>query len=138
MVGVMPVYVSPPELLAVAEINEAVDRGDSQKLLAALLLPSCGIDEVFAANGCRYLTLLTRLKQRKAQVRPRRALAGCLLGLGLGYLCTCPVQADGRCCSGVREGFFPQIYLSCISLHNLLFLIFSLVFSFCKSTSHPK
>ncbi|TNN02041.1 hypothetical protein fugu_009528 [Takifugu bimaculatus] len=56
------------ELLAVAEINEAVDRGDSRKLLASLLLPSCGIDEVSAANACRYLTLLTRYRQRKAQV----------------------------------------------------------------------
>eukprot|EP00066_Takifugu_rubripes_P014258 XP_011603524.1 PREDICTED: ras GTPase-activating-like protein IQGAP3 [Takifugu rubripes] len=55
-------------LLAVAEINEAVDRGDSRKLLASLLLPSCGIDEVSAANACRYLTLLTRYRQRKAQV----------------------------------------------------------------------
>lgn len=54
----------------VAQINEAVDRGDSQKLLAALLLPLYGIDEVSAANACRYLTLLARLRQHKAQVRP--------------------------------------------------------------------
>lgn len=61
--------VSPPELLAVAQINEAVDTGDSQKLLAALLLPSGGLDQVLAANASRYLTLLARLRRRKAQVR---------------------------------------------------------------------
>lgn len=99
--------VSPPGLLAVAEINEAVDRGDSRKLLASLLLPSCGIDEVSAANACRYLTLLTRFRQRKAQVRPRRPLVGCLLGLISAYLCTCPVQADGRWCSGACQCLFP-------------------------------
>ena len=52
-----------------AQVNEAVDTGDSQKLLAALLLPSAGVDEVLAANASRYLTLLTRLRRRKEQVR---------------------------------------------------------------------
>lgn len=55
-----------------AQMNEAVDTGDSQELLAALLLPSAGVDEVLAANASRYLTLLTRLKRRKAQVRTPR------------------------------------------------------------------
>lgn len=71
--------MSPAELLAVAEINKAVDTGDSQKLLAALLLPSGGLDQVLAANASRYMTLLTRLRRRKAQVRPR---GPALLGLG--------------------------------------------------------
>ncbi|XP_070822093.1 ras GTPase-activating-like protein IQGAP3 [Chaetodon trifascialis] len=56
------------QLLAVSRINEAVVRGDPQQLLSALLLPSCGMDEVLPANACRYLTLLIRARQRKAQV----------------------------------------------------------------------
>uniref|UniRef100_A0A3B4YJT2 IQ motif containing GTPase activating protein 3 n=1 Tax=Seriola lalandi dorsalis TaxID=1841481 RepID=A0A3B4YJT2_SERLL len=56
------------KLLAVGVINEAVIRGDSQKLLSALLLPSCGVEEVLPANTCRYLTLLSNARQHKAQV----------------------------------------------------------------------
>uniref|UniRef100_A0A3B4ULV9 IQ motif containing GTPase activating protein 3 n=1 Tax=Seriola dumerili TaxID=41447 RepID=A0A3B4ULV9_SERDU len=56
------------KLLAVGVINEAVIRGDSQKLLSALLLPSCGVEEVLPANTCRYLTLLSKARQHKAQV----------------------------------------------------------------------
>lgn len=64
--------LSPSELLAVSRINEAVIRGDSQHLLSALLLPSCGVDEVLPANTCRYLTLLIRGWQHKAQVSLHR------------------------------------------------------------------
>lgn len=78
---------SPAELLAVAEINKAVDTGDPQELLAALLLPSGGLEEVLAANASRYLTLLTRLRRRKAQVRPH---GHALLGWGRSR------QAEGR------------------------------------------
>ncbi|XP_030605093.1 ras GTPase-activating-like protein IQGAP3 [Archocentrus centrarchus] len=56
------------QLLAVGLINEAVMIGDLQRLLSALLLPSCGVDEVLPANICRYLTLLSRARQHKAQV----------------------------------------------------------------------
>ncbi|KAM8736062.1 ras GTPase-activating-like protein IQGAP3 [Acanthopagrus schlegelii] len=56
------------KLLAVGQVNEAVIRGDSQQLLSALLLPSCGVEEVLPANTCRYLSLLTRARQHKAQV----------------------------------------------------------------------
>uniref|UniRef100_A0A8C4DM22 Ras GTPase-activating-like protein IQGAP3 n=1 Tax=Dicentrarchus labrax TaxID=13489 RepID=A0A8C4DM22_DICLA len=56
------------QLLCVGQINEAVIRRDSQQLLSALLLPSCGLEEVLPANTCRYLTLLTRARQHKAQV----------------------------------------------------------------------
>uniref|UniRef100_A0A8C3ATW4 IQ motif containing GTPase activating protein 3 n=1 Tax=Cyclopterus lumpus TaxID=8103 RepID=A0A8C3ATW4_CYCLU len=49
-------------------VNEAVIKGSAQKLLSALLLPSCGVEEVLPANTCRYLTLLTRARQHKAQV----------------------------------------------------------------------
>ncbi|XP_041799392.1 ras GTPase-activating-like protein IQGAP3 [Chelmon rostratus] len=66
------------QLLAVSRINEAVIRGDSQHLLSALLLPSCGVDEVLPANTCRYLTLLIRGWQHKAQVSRDRAAVLCL------------------------------------------------------------
>ncbi|XP_071324894.1 ras GTPase-activating-like protein IQGAP3 isoform X2 [Trachinotus anak] len=56
------------KLLAVGVINKAVVTGDSQQLLSALLLPSCGVEEVLPANTCRYLTLLTKARQHKAQV----------------------------------------------------------------------
>ncbi|XP_075934586.1 ras GTPase-activating-like protein IQGAP3 [Anarhichas minor] len=56
------------QLLYVGLVNEAVVRGDAQKLLSALLLPSCGVEEVLPANTCRYLTLLTRARHHKAQV----------------------------------------------------------------------
>ncbi|XP_069032658.1 ras GTPase-activating-like protein IQGAP3 [Embiotoca jacksoni] len=56
------------QLLAVSLVNQAVMRGDLQQLLSALLLPSCGVEEVSPANTCRYLTLLTRARQHKAQV----------------------------------------------------------------------
>uniref|UniRef100_A0A7N6B4G1 IQ motif containing GTPase activating protein 3 n=1 Tax=Anabas testudineus TaxID=64144 RepID=A0A7N6B4G1_ANATE len=58
------------QLLAVGLVNQAVIRGDSQQLLSALLLPSCGVDEVLPANTCRYLSLLSRARQHKAQVNP--------------------------------------------------------------------
>ncbi|XP_026172581.1 ras GTPase-activating-like protein IQGAP3 [Mastacembelus armatus] len=56
------------QLLAVGLVNEAVIRGDSKQLLSALLLPSCGVEDVLPANICRYLTLLTRARQHKARV----------------------------------------------------------------------
>uniref|UniRef100_A0A8C3ATS8 IQ motif containing GTPase activating protein 3 n=1 Tax=Cyclopterus lumpus TaxID=8103 RepID=A0A8C3ATS8_CYCLU len=56
------------QLLSVSLVNEAVIKGSAQKLLSALLLPSCGVEEVLPANTCRYLTLLTRARQHKAQV----------------------------------------------------------------------
>lgn len=62
--------ICPSELLAVGQVNEAVIRGDSQQLLSTLLLPSCGVEEVLPANTCRYLSLLTRARQHKAQVNP--------------------------------------------------------------------
>uniref|UniRef100_A0AAQ5XAE7 IQ motif containing GTPase activating protein 3 n=1 Tax=Amphiprion ocellaris TaxID=80972 RepID=A0AAQ5XAE7_AMPOC len=60
------------QLLAVGLINQAVMRGDIQQLLSALLLPTCGVDEVTPANTSRYLTLLTRARQHKAQVNIKR------------------------------------------------------------------
>uniref|UniRef100_A0A3Q2EHH7 IQ motif containing GTPase activating protein 3 n=1 Tax=Cyprinodon variegatus TaxID=28743 RepID=A0A3Q2EHH7_CYPVA len=56
------------QLLAVGLINEAVMRGDVQQLSSALMLPSCGLEEVMPANACRYLTLLTRSRQQKVQM----------------------------------------------------------------------
>uniref|UniRef100_A0A4W6DHS1 IQ motif containing GTPase activating protein 3 n=1 Tax=Lates calcarifer TaxID=8187 RepID=A0A4W6DHS1_LATCA len=56
------------QLVAVGLINEALIRGDSQQLLSALLLPSSGVEEVLPANTCRYLNLLSRARQHKAQL----------------------------------------------------------------------
>ncbi|XP_076746531.1 ras GTPase-activating-like protein IQGAP3 isoform X1 [Maylandia zebra] len=56
------------QLLAVGLINKAVMSGDPQRLISALLLPSCGVDEVSPANACKYLTLLSQARQIKAQV----------------------------------------------------------------------
>ncbi|XP_037308790.2 ras GTPase-activating-like protein IQGAP3 isoform X2 [Pungitius pungitius] len=56
------------QLLSVGLVNEALVRGDAQKLLSALQLPSCCVEEVLPANSRRYLTLLTRAQQHKAQV----------------------------------------------------------------------
>ncbi|KAE8289400.1 Ras GTPase-activating-like protein IQGAP3 [Larimichthys crocea] len=56
------------QLLAVGGVNAAVLRGDRHQLLSALRLPCCSVDEVIPANSCRYLTLLTRARQHKAQV----------------------------------------------------------------------
>uniref|UniRef100_A0A3Q4GP66 Uncharacterized protein n=1 Tax=Neolamprologus brichardi TaxID=32507 RepID=A0A3Q4GP66_NEOBR len=55
-------------LLAVGLINKAVMSGDPRRLISALLLPSCGVDEVSPANACKYLTLLSQARQIKAQV----------------------------------------------------------------------
>uniref|UniRef100_A0A3B5AJT8 Ras GTPase-activating-like protein IQGAP3 n=1 Tax=Stegastes partitus TaxID=144197 RepID=A0A3B5AJT8_9TELE len=60
------------QLLAVGVINQAVMRGDVQQLLSALLLHTCGVDEVTPANACRYLTLLTRARQHKAQENKKK------------------------------------------------------------------
>ncbi|KAM9700023.1 LOW QUALITY PROTEIN: ras GTPase-activating-like protein IQGAP3, partial [Menidia menidia] len=56
------------QLLAIGRINRAVLRADPQKLLSALMLPSSGLEDVSPPNTCRYLTLLTRARELKAQV----------------------------------------------------------------------
>ncbi|XP_037532593.1 LOW QUALITY PROTEIN: ras GTPase-activating-like protein IQGAP3 [Nematolebias whitei] len=56
------------KLLAVELINKAVRSGSVQQLMSALMLPSCGMEEVLPANACQYLTLLTGARQHKAQV----------------------------------------------------------------------
>ncbi|XP_053289376.1 ras GTPase-activating-like protein IQGAP3 isoform X2 [Pleuronectes platessa] len=56
------------KLVVLGVINKAVIRGDNQQLLSALLLPSCGLEDVLPHNACRYLTLMSRARQHKAQV----------------------------------------------------------------------
>lgn len=57
------------QLQALGQVNQAVMRGDPQQLLAALLLPSCGLEEeVLPANACRYLKLLGGAREHRAQV----------------------------------------------------------------------
>ncbi|XP_029282884.1 ras GTPase-activating-like protein IQGAP3 [Cottoperca gobio] len=55
-------------LQCVGLICAAVIRGDAQQLLSALLLPSCGVQDVLPENTCRYLTLLSRARKHRAQV----------------------------------------------------------------------
>ncbi|XP_067365190.1 ras GTPase-activating-like protein IQGAP3 isoform X2 [Channa argus] len=55
------------QLLAVELVNTAIIRGDCQQLLSALLLPSCVVAEVLPANIVRYMSLLSRARQHKAQ-----------------------------------------------------------------------
>ncbi|XP_041649512.1 ras GTPase-activating-like protein IQGAP3 [Cheilinus undulatus] len=56
------------KLQVLHQVNEAVLRGDSERLLAALMLPSVGLEEVLPANSCRYLSLLTSARRHRAQV----------------------------------------------------------------------
>ncbi|KAM8825687.1 ras GTPase-activating-like protein IQGAP3 [Synchiropus picturatus] len=56
------------QILAVSRINEVLVRGDPRKLLAALMLPSSGLEEVQPANASRYHSLLTRARQQKIQL----------------------------------------------------------------------
>uniref|UniRef100_A0A3Q2U692 IQ motif containing GTPase activating protein 3 n=1 Tax=Fundulus heteroclitus TaxID=8078 RepID=A0A3Q2U692_FUNHE len=56
------------ELQAVGLINEAVMRGDPQQLVSALMLPSCGLEDIIPANTCRYLALLTMSRDPGAEL----------------------------------------------------------------------
>ncbi|TDH11140.1 hypothetical protein EPR50_G00057670 [Perca flavescens] len=56
------------QVVCVRVVNQAVLRGDPDQLLSALLLPSCGAQEVTPGNIWRYLTLLQRARQHRAQV----------------------------------------------------------------------
>ncbi|XP_075994982.1 ras GTPase-activating-like protein IQGAP3 isoform X2 [Genypterus blacodes] len=56
------------QILAVALINDALTGGDSQKTLAALMLPSSGLLEVLPANARCYHDLLSCARQHRAQV----------------------------------------------------------------------
>ncbi|CDQ67527.1 unnamed protein product [Oncorhynchus mykiss] len=56
------------QILAIWLINQALSRGDLQKALAALLLPSSGLEEVTTLNARRYHDVLTRGQRLKAEV----------------------------------------------------------------------
>ncbi|KAG9345332.1 hypothetical protein JZ751_009878 [Albula glossodonta] len=55
-------------LLTIGLINQALSRSDPQKTLAALMLPSSGLEEVQAMNARRYHDVLTQAKRCKAEV----------------------------------------------------------------------
>lgn len=57
------------EILAIGIINQALCRNDPHKTLAALLLPSSGLEEVQAVNARRYHDVLTKARKHKAEVR---------------------------------------------------------------------
>uniref|UniRef100_A0AAZ3Q6P3 Ras-GAP domain-containing protein n=1 Tax=Oncorhynchus tshawytscha TaxID=74940 RepID=A0AAZ3Q6P3_ONCTS len=56
------------QILAIGLINQALCRGDLQKALAALLLPSSGLEELTTLNARRYHDVLTRGRRQKAEV----------------------------------------------------------------------
>uniref|UniRef100_A0A8C7G3B2 IQ motif containing GTPase activating protein 3 n=1 Tax=Oncorhynchus kisutch TaxID=8019 RepID=A0A8C7G3B2_ONCKI len=56
------------QILTIGLINQALCRGDPQKTLAALLLPSSGLEEVTTLNARRYHDVLTRARRQKAEV----------------------------------------------------------------------
>ncbi|KAJ8354659.1 hypothetical protein SKAU_G00222260 [Synaphobranchus kaupii] len=55
------------QILSIGLINQALCRTDPQKTLAALLLPSSGLEEVQPVNASRYHDVLTHAKRRKAE-----------------------------------------------------------------------
>ncbi|KAJ8287966.1 hypothetical protein COCON_G00006250 [Conger conger] len=55
------------QILSIELINQALCRGDPQQTLAALLLPSSGLEAVQPLNARRYHDVLTQAKKRKAE-----------------------------------------------------------------------
>ncbi|XP_074539959.1 ras GTPase-activating-like protein IQGAP3 [Halichoeres trimaculatus] len=56
------------QLQVLAQVNQAVLRGDAEKLLSLLMLPSAGVEQVLPENTCRYLSLLSTAQKHRAQV----------------------------------------------------------------------
>ncbi|KAG5271265.1 hypothetical protein AALO_G00177810 [Alosa alosa] len=56
------------QILTIGIINQALCRSDPQKTLAALLLPSSGLEEVQAGTARRYHDVLIKAKKRKAEM----------------------------------------------------------------------
>ncbi|KAM6967424.1 ras GTPase-activating-like protein IQGAP3 [Aplochiton taeniatus] len=56
------------QVMTLGLINQAVRGGDPQKTLAALLLPSSGLEEVVPGNAVRYHQLLSQARRHKAEV----------------------------------------------------------------------
>ncbi|XP_056142140.1 ras GTPase-activating-like protein IQGAP3 [Lampris incognitus] len=55
------------QIFTIGLINQALYKGDPHKTLAALLLPSSGLEDVVPANACRYHDILTHAKKQKAE-----------------------------------------------------------------------
>uniref|UniRef100_A0A8C4SY72 IQ motif containing GTPase activating protein 3 n=2 Tax=Erpetoichthys calabaricus TaxID=27687 RepID=A0A8C4SY72_ERPCA len=55
-------------VVSIELINQALQLGNPQDTLAALLLPSVGLSDILEANGRRYYDVLLRAKQKKAKV----------------------------------------------------------------------
>lgn len=58
----------PPGIIAIAEINEALNSGDHQQTLAALLLPTAKLTGVNQATAKHYHDVLQYTKQLCCQV----------------------------------------------------------------------
>ncbi|MBN3294999.1 IQGA3 protein, partial [Amia calva] len=55
------------QILAIGLINQALSRSDPERTVAALLLPSSGLEGVLLANARRYHDVLTRARRLKAE-----------------------------------------------------------------------
>lgn len=62
------ISVLPPGIIAIAEINEALNSGDHQQTLAALLLPTAKLTGVNAATAKHYHDVLQHTKELLCQV----------------------------------------------------------------------
>ena len=60
--------VSCPGIIAIAEINEALNSGDHHQTLAALLLPTAKLSGVNEATAKHYHGVLQHTKQLLCQV----------------------------------------------------------------------
>jgi len=67
-----------PGVLVLELLQQAIEGGDSEEALSALLLPSSGVEDVVPANASHYLHLLTQAQRRKAQV--------CVIDMGVQKL----------------------------------------------------
>uniref|UniRef100_A0A3P8XSZ5 IQ motif containing GTPase activating protein 3 n=1 Tax=Esox lucius TaxID=8010 RepID=A0A3P8XSZ5_ESOLU len=59
------------QVVAIGLINQALCHCDPQRTLAALLLPSSGLEQVAPLNARRYHDVLTRARKQKAEVSYR-------------------------------------------------------------------
>ncbi|CAJ1061313.1 ras GTPase-activating-like protein IQGAP3 [Xyrichtys novacula] len=56
------------QLQVLAQVNQAVLRGDAKRLRSALMQPEAEVEQFIPENTCRYLSLLSNAQKHKAQV----------------------------------------------------------------------
>uniref|UniRef100_A0A8C5X7C0 IQ motif containing GTPase activating protein 2 n=1 Tax=Malurus cyaneus samueli TaxID=2593467 RepID=A0A8C5X7C0_9PASS len=70
----MQIQEENERIIAIGHINEAVDRGNPEKTLEALLLPTAKLQDVRPANARHYQDVLHHAKAQKCKVRDESAL----------------------------------------------------------------